>query len=148
MKNLVVSYEVAKLAYEKGFDEDCIFCLNQLGNFETPSLSTRVILFSLEDTSNAVENGLPKVYLAPTHTQLNLWLWKNHGKIVEMWLNDHPLLRPLQEASCITKREELPESPTRFWLTRLNEHEIIRDDENNDYYTVYNKALLYILNTI
>lgn len=72
-----VSYEVAKLAKEKGFDKVtlCAYCNKEL---ESSIEFTGSIFFEPIDIENAEENGY-ECYLAPTQDQLLRWLREKYN---------------------------------------------------------------------
>lgn len=86
-KKDLVSLEVAKLAEEKGFDEDCL-CTYNLENLEIESAlnETGRTCFSKDDVDIVRENGY-NVCLAPLQSQLSRWLRNRHNIYVEPNIN-------------------------------------------------------------
>lgn len=78
----VVSFDLAKLAHEKGFNEPC----REAYNSHHHELNSAIFyngneFFESEDMQNALDNSNHAHYLAPTYSQLQTWLRNKHNII-------------------------------------------------------------------
>lgn len=80
MKEELISFETAKLAKEKGFNEECYHVYNIFDNgniLDSAYDMTGYLLFSEEDLKYANDNGYNCIY-APTQSLLQKWLREVH----------------------------------------------------------------------
>lgn len=78
--NKPVSFDLAKLLKEKGFDENCRYGYN--GSFEPHH--TGLIEFGYLQTNSEL---LELTYLAPTIADVVMWLYEKHG----IWIRVTPI---------------------------------------------------------
>jgi len=84
LENIFVTYEIAKLAYEKGFREWCA-CLVSKERGHTPNFHEKEVdgyietLFDLECEQDEIINEHNP---CPTHFQLISWLRENHEILI------------------------------------------------------------------
>jgi len=79
----IVGFDLAKLAYEKGFDLPC----REAYDSEYKELNSSIFyngnqFFEIEDIENALTNSGHTHYLAPTQSQLQMWLSNKYNIIV------------------------------------------------------------------
>lgn len=119
-----VTYNVAKLLKEKGFDLPCIYFWFEKGNISKPSRKQFQIPFNW----NNFESGMRRS--APLQSDVVDWLLEKHG----IWVS-------------------VDTNSTRKWLWRINQIEldsfIQNDDFNEDYFNspkeAYESAFKYTL---
>ena len=69
--NTPVSFELAKLLKEKGFDEPCrVYIVSMSARFYGRGLTTN---------SELSKEGLPMLCSAPTIAEIVMWLYEKHG---------------------------------------------------------------------
>jgi len=78
---ICVPFVIAKLAYEKGFKELCVFGVNEEEHFPIVD-SDEEFLFEYFEKQDDIE-----VYYCPTHLQLIDWLNKTHDIQVSLKVN-------------------------------------------------------------
>lgn len=74
--NTPVSFEIAKLLKEKGFDEECRLCVEDGDERPLP--------FNCGNTIH--RNSLHSYYSAPTIAEVVMWLYEKHG----IWISVDP----------------------------------------------------------
>ena len=85
-KNVFVDFELAKLAYQKGFKEWCPSMVSKKRGY-TPTFYEKLIegsLHTLFDLSEIKDYPVNQHYYCPTHSQLIFWLKDNHNINLEI----------------------------------------------------------------
>lgn len=72
-KTEIVSFEVAKLAFEAGFDRPCFLNYDELGRLENPMDWIGKYRFTIDDVREAFDNEHPS-YLCPYQDGLSRWI--------------------------------------------------------------------------
>lgn len=95
MEEKKVSYQIAKLAFEKGFDWPCHWIVRYSKGFQTDYYDDAhsyigCLTFELEDTFNASENTDEPHYLAPEQGLLQKWLRDVHGFHIDIFQTEDP----------------------------------------------------------
>lgn len=90
MEDQLISFETAKLAKEKGFEEYCFSYYNLKGeikhNYSENGSSTDVdFRVDLEDLLDNFNRGIPNTYSAPTQSLLQKWLREVHKIHIEIF---------------------------------------------------------------
>jgi hypothetical protein len=142
MKEELITFETAKLAKRKGFNEESFYCYNSEGGLVKPyeengsSTDTefRVELDDLLDYHNSKHNN---TFSALTQSLLSKWLRDKHNILISVYSNASGYLWEAMKAVGGT-------------TMRWSEYE--GDDEESGTYTTYEKAmedaLQYALQTI
>lgn len=93
MKEELVTFETAKLAKEKGFEEETYYCYNSDKELEQAIDFTGNFTFDSKDIINAKDNDF-EAYLAPTQSLLQKWLRQIHGieTIVKSWEHEEKII--------------------------------------------------------
>ena len=94
MKEELISFETAKLAKEKGFDEMVYAYYTQSINNSFKKIHGKLKLFTTFEDNEALKlrknlRGQPHIVLAPTQSLLQKWLREEHDlKVFCLWYDD------------------------------------------------------------
>ncbi len=83
MEDQIVTFITAKLARQKGFKENSLYCYDKNAVMTAAVDYTGRLYFDEEDTNNAEENGYSS-YLAPTQSLLQKWLREEHNIFISI----------------------------------------------------------------
>lgn len=124
MEEQLISFETAKLAKEKGFDEKVYREYDKSGYLRCTSKSANVVLGPYDELLKSTE------YPAPTQSLLQKWLREEHNSIVEVVYSKQDYTSPIKFESTVD------------YFTKELEYEITIDPEfSSEKFLKYEDAL-------